>query len=125
MCNGGRWNPRRFRYVRCLLSLRVMLRLVSLVLVDFPNTARFLTPEERAFVIHKKSAASGCVLFAHVWLIEIPSLEYDNSSVGEEEHFAIGHLVAALSDWQVWLHILIYVSITGPSMRCSAALECC
>ena len=25
------------------------------VLVDFPNTAKFLTPEERAYVIWKKS----------------------------------------------------------------------
>jgi len=26
------------------------------VMVDFPNTATFLTPEERAYVIWKKSA---------------------------------------------------------------------
>jgi hypothetical protein len=58
-------------------------------------------------------------------------IEYDNSSVGEEEHFEMRHLVQALLDWQVamfcatsqgvvlinsqvWLHILIYMSIIGP-----------
>ncbi|KAF7328267.1 putative transporter C11D3.18C [Mycena venus] len=40
--------------------------------------------------------------------------KYDNSSVGEEEHFEVRHLVQALVDWQVWLHILIYMSIVGP-----------
>ncbi|KAH9017354.1 MFS general substrate transporter [Lactarius deliciosus] len=64
------------------------------VMVDFPNTAEFLTPEERAYVIWKK--------------------KYDNSSVGEEEHFSMRHISAAFTDWQVWLHILVYMSIVGP-----------
>ncbi|KAI0922612.1 hypothetical protein AcW1_002787 [Taiwanofungus camphoratus] len=64
------------------------------VLVDFPNTAKFLTPEERAYVIWKK--------------------KYDNSSVGEEEHFEPRHLWAAFSDWQVWLQIVVYFSIITP-----------
>jgi hypothetical protein len=29
--------------------------LAFFVLVDFPATAKFLTPEERAFIVHKKS----------------------------------------------------------------------
>lgn len=65
-----------------------------LILVDFPATAGFLTPEERAFVIWRK--------------------KYDNSSVGEEEHFEMRHLWAAVKDWQVWLHILIYMSVIAP-----------
>ncbi|KAJ8454955.1 hypothetical protein ONZ51_g12724 [Trametes cubensis] len=64
------------------------------VLVDFPHTATFLTPEERAYVVHRK--------------------KYDNSTVGEEEHFEIRHIWEALLDWQVWLHILIYMSIITP-----------
>ncbi|KAJ7646876.1 MFS general substrate transporter [Roridomyces roridus] len=63
-------------------------------LVDFPDTAKFLTEEERAFVIWRK--------------------KFDNSSVGEEEHFEKRHLIQAVTDWQVWLHILIYMSIVGP-----------
>ncbi|KAF9234650.1 MFS general substrate transporter [Melanogaster broomeanus] len=64
------------------------------VLVDFPDTAKFLTTEERAFIIWKK--------------------KYDNSSVGEEERFAIRHVVAAFTDWQVWMHLLVYYSIIAP-----------
>ncbi|KAJ6629535.1 MFS general substrate transporter [Mycena sp. CBHHK59/15] len=65
--------------------------LAFFILVDFPISATFLTPEERSFVIWRK--------------------KYDNSSVGEEEHFEMRHLVQALLDWQVWLHMMIYMSI--------------
>ncbi|KAJ7713460.1 MFS general substrate transporter [Mycena olivaceomarginata] len=68
--------------------------LAFFILVDFPATAKFLTLEERSFIVWRK--------------------KYDNSSVGEEEHFEMRHLVSALIDWQVWLHILIYMSIIGP-----------
>ncbi|KAJ7873807.1 MFS general substrate transporter [Mycena olivaceomarginata] len=61
------------------------------VIVDFPAKADFLTPEQRAFVVWRK--------------------KYDNSSVGEEEHFEYRHLVEALTDWQVWMHMSIYMSI--------------
>ncbi|CCL99900.1 uncharacterized protein FIBRA_01925 [Fibroporia radiculosa] len=64
------------------------------ILVDFPDTATFLTPEERAYVIWTK--------------------KYDNSSVGEEEHFELRHLIAAFTDWQIWLQILVYFSIVMP-----------
>lgn len=34
--------------------------------------------------------------------LKLPLLpEYDNSSVGEEEHFEMRHFMAALTDWQV------------------------
>ncbi|KAF7305754.1 hypothetical protein HMN09_00729000 [Mycena chlorophos] len=56
----------------------------------------FLTPdqEERSFLVWRK--------------------KYDNSPVGEQEHFEMRHIWQALSDWQVWLHILIYMSVIGP-----------
>lgn len=68
--------------------------LALFVLVDFPATAGFLTPEERSYIVWRK--------------------KFDNSSVGEEERFAMRHLLSALADWQVWLHILVYMSIIGP-----------
>ncbi|KAI0260071.1 MFS general substrate transporter [Gloeopeniophorella convolvens] len=64
------------------------------VMVDFPDTAKFLTPEEAAYVIWRK--------------------KYDNSSVGEEERFNVRHITSALLDWQVWMHILVYMSVIGP-----------
>lgn len=64
------------------------------VLVDLPDTATFLTPEERAYVIHRKKR--------------------DNSSVGEEESFEWRHVRSALLDWQVWSVSFIYVTICVP-----------
>ena len=40
--------------------------------------------------------------------------EYDTSSVGEEEHFQARHIVMAITDWQLWLHILLFWSIAAP-----------
>ncbi|KDQ27206.1 hypothetical protein PLEOSDRAFT_1113357 [Pleurotus ostreatus PC15] len=68
--------------------------LAFFVLVDFPDTAKFLTQEEREFVVWTK--------------------KFDNSSVGEEERFSMDHIWAAFKDWQVWLHILVYFSVVGP-----------
>ncbi|KAJ8091287.1 hypothetical protein PM082_024556 [Marasmius tenuissimus] len=48
-----------------------------IVLVDFPDTASFLTPEERAFVVWKK--------------------KYDNSGVGEEERFSVKYIIQAFT----------------------------
>lgn len=50
--------------------------------------------------------------------------EYDNSSVGEEEHFEMRHFWAAVLDWQVWLHILIYMSIIAPCKSSSNWVHC-
>ncbi|KAI0356821.1 MFS general substrate transporter [Trametes cingulata] len=62
--------------------------------VDFPHTARFLTAGERAYLVHRKT--------------------YDNSSVGEDEHFAISNVRAALLDWQVWALCIVEMSIVIP-----------
>ncbi|KAJ8474827.1 hypothetical protein ONZ51_g6961 [Trametes cubensis] len=64
------------------------------VLVDLPDTATFLTPEERAYVVHKK--------------------KYDNSSVGEEEHFELRQLWETLTDWRVIVCALINASVITP-----------
>ncbi|OAX32819.1 MFS general substrate transporter [Rhizopogon vinicolor AM-OR11-026] len=75
--------------------LTVVVAIISFFcLVDFPDTATFLTPEERAFIMWKK--------------------KYDISSVGEDEMFSARHIRAAFVDWQVWIHVLIYMSIIAP-----------
>jgi hypothetical protein len=83
--------------------------------VDFPSTASFLTPEERAFIIEKKSKTSLPTRYPiPVTYGYVRYVEYDNSSVGEEEHFATRHIVAALTDWQLYIQLLIYMSIVAP-----------
>ncbi|KAI0356828.1 MFS general substrate transporter [Trametes cingulata] len=64
------------------------------VLVDFPDTASFLTPEERSYVVNV--------------------LKYDNSSVGEEEHFEFRHLWETLCSWRVLFCCLINMSVITP-----------
>ncbi|KAI1783045.1 MFS general substrate transporter [Ganoderma leucocontextum] len=64
------------------------------VFVDFPRTARFLTAEERAYVIHQ--------------------MKFDNSTVGEDEQFALRHIWEALIDWQVWLLGLLNMAVIMP-----------
>ena len=43
-------------------------------------------------------------------------LEFDNSTVGEEESFALRHVWEALTDWQVWLLSLVNMSVITPGM---------
>lgn len=68
--------------------------LAFFVMVDFPSTAKFLTPEERNYAIWSK--------------------KHEVTSVGEEEHFEVRHIIMALTDWQVWLHSLFCWSVVIP-----------
>ncbi|EJD40520.1 MFS general substrate transporter [Auricularia subglabra TFB-10046 SS5] len=53
------------------------------VVPDLPDTAKFLTDDERAYVIWRK--------------------KYDNSSVGEAAHFRFRYVWQAFADWQARL----------------------
>ncbi|KAK1217441.1 hypothetical protein PQX77_019905 [Marasmius sp. AFHP31] len=64
------------------------------VLVDFPDTAGFLTPEERDYVIRRK--------------------KYDNSGVGEEERFSVKYIIQAFTDWQVYALALVDLALGCP-----------
>ncbi|KAI0365418.1 MFS general substrate transporter [Pilatotrama ljubarskyi] len=64
------------------------------VFVDLPDTANFLTPEERSFVINR--------------------LNEDNSSVGEEERFEFRHLTDAILDWKIIVGSITNISIVSP-----------
>lgn len=57
LCDNSSWNRCCFQYVYSAKSFRRSLALIFgvIALVDFPITAKFLTPEERAYVIYKKS----------------------------------------------------------------------
>ncbi len=76
------------------------------MLLDLPETTAYLTPEERSYIIHRKSMIVFFRIPAFAYLVT----EYDNSSVGEEEHFEIRHLWQALLDWQVW--VLSFINLT-------------
>jgi len=66
------------------------------VLYDFPETASFLTEEERAFVIYR--------------------LKYQGShdaevKVAEAEKFKWKYVKDAFLDWQIWVNVFVYWGI--------------
>lgn len=56
---------------------------------DFPDTANFLTEQDRARVIRR--------------------LKIDNQSSAEHEEFKLAYLWAALKDWKMYLGMFIYM----------------
>ncbi|KZT36111.1 MFS general substrate transporter [Sistotremastrum suecicum HHB10207 ss-3] len=66
----------------------------ALVLYDFPATASYLKPHERAYVVWRQK-------FAY-------------SEQGEDEDFSWQYVKDAICDWQVYTHVLLYMSIIGP-----------
>ena len=51
---------------------------------------------------------------------ELIFAEYDNSSVGEEEHFELRQLWETLTDWRVIVCALINASVITPGMSAFA-----
>lgn len=58
------------------------------LLYDFPETASFLTEEERAFVVHR--------------------LKYDGTDVAMDEGFRWKYVKQAFMDWQIYVSLFIY-----------------
>ena len=80
--------------------LTVVIAIVALFLLyDFPETASFLTPEERAWAVHR--------------------LKYQGSSrvgrmIAENNKFRWKDVVNAVTDWQLYLGVLMYWGIVCP-----------
>ncbi|KAF2085514.1 major facilitator superfamily transporter [Saccharata proteae CBS 121410] len=70
-------------------------------LYDYPETAKFLSQEERAFIVHRL-AYQGQV---H---------RDDGIRVYQNNEFAWKYVRDAMTDWQVWLSTIVYWSITCP-----------
>ncbi|KAF8838719.1 MFS general substrate transporter [Paxillus ammoniavirescens] len=63
-----------------------------LVMVDYPSTAKFLTAEERAFVIQRQL----------------------REGAKDEGHHVSRQVWAAFTDWQVWALSVVQISVTVP-----------
>ncbi|TKA82237.1 hypothetical protein B0A49_00422 [Cryomyces minteri] len=70
------------------------------VLYDFPETASFLTTEERAFVVYRLKY-QGQVADEHV-------------HVAQADEFAWKYVRAAFLDWQIWVNVIVYWGIVCP-----------
>ncbi|EJT99766.1 MFS general substrate transporter [Dacryopinax primogenitus] len=64
------------------------------IIQDFPDTAKFLTEEERAFVIRR--------------------LQEDDQFSAAGESFKFSYVWAAVKDWKTWVGMLCYTGVDGP-----------
>lgn len=65
---------------------------------DFPETAKFLTEDERAFVVHRLKYQG----------------QVGQAQVAQAEEFEWKYVRQAFTDWQVWVNIFVYWSIVCP-----------
>ena len=72
------------------------------VLVDYPETATFLTVEERAFVTYRLRYDGQDA--------DTP----DHQRVAQSDHFDWKYVRAAFSDWQIWVNIVVYWGYVCP-----------
>ncbi|KAL7790781.1 major facilitator superfamily domain-containing protein [Trichoderma ceciliae] len=76
------------------------------LLHDFPETAKFLTEEERAFVVHRLKYQGQFQISADG--------AADQVHVAQAEEFEWKYVRQAFTDWQVWVNIFVYWSIVCP-----------
>ncbi|KAL4071697.1 major facilitator superfamily domain-containing protein [Scleroderma yunnanense] len=73
-----------------------------IVMVDYPSSAGFLTPEEQQFIIQRRGSYLNCALI------------YPDFSEIDEEGDMGTQVRAAVTDWQVWALSLIQMSTLAP-----------
>jgi MFS family permease len=64
------------------------------IIQDFPDTAKFLTEEERTFVIRR--------------------LQSDSQHSAAGEAFQLRYLLRAILDWKTWVSMFIFMGVCGP-----------
>lgn len=70
---------------------------------DFPETAKFLTEEERAFVVFRLKYGQ-----------DKTATQKGERSVAEVDEFKWKYVWQAFRDWQIWLNIWVYWGIVCP-----------
>ncbi|KAI1250411.1 hypothetical protein MGN70_007464 [Eutypa lata] len=77
--------------------------LAFFVLHDFPETATFLTEEERAFVVFRLKYQG-----------QVQSKELGRPMVAQAEEFEWTYVWSAFKDWQIWVNVFVYWGIVCP-----------
>ncbi|GAB0137837.1 hypothetical protein EsDP_00006090 [Epichloe bromicola] len=85
----------------------VLVALAAFFLIhDFPETAKFLTEEERAFVVHR---------LKYQGQAETGDAEGQGTAqVEQAEEFEWKYVWQAFKDWQIWVNIFVYWGIVCP-----------
>lgn len=82
--------------------------LAFFVLHDFPETAKFLTEEERAFVVDRLK-----------YQCQSPRKSEGGQSQGlvaQAEEFKWKYVLDAFTDWQLWVHLMVYYGVRPPHL---------
>jgi cyanate permease len=74
--------------------------LAFFVLFDFPETATFLTAEERAFIVYRLKYQG--------------QDESNPNKTAQAEEFSWKYVKDAFLDWQIWVNIWVYWGIVCP-----------
>ncbi|KAI1335590.1 major facilitator superfamily domain-containing protein [Xylariaceae sp. FL0016] len=90
---------------RCLEGIVTVLAAVAafFILHDFPETATFLTEEERAFVVFRLKYQGQAL-----------AKEQGRAQVAQTDDFQWQYIWAAFKDWQIWVNIFVYWGIVCP-----------
>lgn len=75
--------------------------LAFFTLHDFPETATFLTEEERAFVVFRLKYQG-------------QSKRNDHAMVAQADDFKWKYVRQAFLDWQIWVNIFVYWGVCCP-----------
>lgn len=77
----------------------VLVALVSYALLyDFPETAKFLTDEERAFVVYR---------------LKFQGQDGITQRVAQVDEFKWKYVGQAFLDWQIWVSIFVYWGVSA------------
>jgi hypothetical protein len=93
-----------FRWIFILEGILTVLVAVGafFVIEDFPETASFLTAEERAFVIYRLKYQGNV------------SSDVNQAQVAQAEEFQWKYIKAAFLDPQIWGSIVVYWGVSHP-----------
>lgn len=78
------------------------------LLYDFPETASFLTEEERAFVVFRLKYQGHA---------ESDSESASHVRVAEAEEFKWSYVWDAFKDWQLWVNVFVYWGVSCPAFQ--------
>ncbi|KAI8303814.1 hypothetical protein K4K59_013117 [Colletotrichum sp. SAR11_240] len=78
---------------------------------DFPETAKFLTEEERAFVVYRLKYQG-----------QVQGKSDNRVQVAEADEFQWKYVWDAFTDWQIWINIFVYWGLMTVPIYITAAI---
>ncbi|KAI2468774.1 MFS general substrate transporter [Annulohypoxylon bovei var. microspora] len=85
------------------LATIIIASIAFFVLHDFPETASFLTPKEREFVVFRLKYQG-----------QLRGKELGQTQVAQAEEFEWRYVFEAFKDWQIWVNIFVYWGVVCP-----------